>query len=461
MMERLCISDNGHYLQTESGIPFFWMADTAWTLCSRLTLEETEEYFNDRKRKGFNAVQISVLDPEKDPEMRNVYGEPAIYDSNILKTNEKYWNRIDQVLDMAEKKGFYILLLPAWGQLVTGDNWLGNQFPKIIKEENAEEYGYWLGNRYRNRKNIVWCLGGDRHPVHKGEDFRQIWRKMAQGIARAVTGTKIRWNETSEYWKKILITYHPTISDDPPAYSSSEYFRDDPWLSINMLQSGHRDNVRNYDAIYADYYVVPVKPVWDGEPNYEDWKISTVPGEIKRYHEAWNVRKRAYWSVLAGAFGHTYGHSCIWGMEDEKTKDGEELKYTWKEALNRPGAFQMGYMKRLFSQPDFLKSHPCQEMLICLDNYLDIRKQIRLADDRSFAYLYFTSGGSVVIDLSKMSGEIIKGWWFNPRDGKYYNQNNELSDENFFISREKKELTFQTPTYGIAKDWVLVLKSKF
>jgi hypothetical protein len=46
----------------------------------------------------------------------------------------------------------------------------------------------------------------------------------------------------------------------------------------------------------------PAKPVLDAEANYEK-----VHG-----WDAFGVRRRAYWSVFAGAFGHTYGAHGVW-----------------------------------------------------------------------------------------------------------------------------------------------------
>ncbi|MDD3403473.1 MAG: DUF4038 domain-containing protein [Hespellia sp.] len=39
--------------------------------------------------------------------------------------NERYFAYLDWILDKAEEYGFYVLLLPVWGQLVVGENWMG------------------------------------------------------------------------------------------------------------------------------------------------------------------------------------------------------------------------------------------------------------------------------------------------------------------------------------------------
>ena len=459
-LPRLRISKDKHYLETEEGTPFFWMADTAWTIAGHLKREEVEYYLDNRKEKGFNGIQIVALDPETNPEMRNAYGDKALVGDDVLKPNEPYWEYLDEIIARAARKGFYVLLLPAWGELIVGDDWFDGIFPKRITEENAEQYGYWIGRRYADYTNILWCLGGDRHPVHRGEDYRMVWRKLAQGIGQGATGKELKWDKTSKVWERILITYHPTISDDPDAFSSSFYFPEEPWMAFHMLQSGHREYVRNYAAIGAEYHKAGHKPIWDGEPNYEDWKITVIPGEKPRYHDAWNVRKRAYWSLMAGAFGHTYGNACVWCMTDEARKDGDVLTYTWKEALNRPGATQMQYLKRIMDTSNFFASEPCQEMLGRLDNYLDIRKTCRRTPDGRYAMIYFTSGGTEPVEFSFLSGTQIEARWYNPRDGKFYNlEGKESKTAQIIINRKQREY-FSTPSEGRGMDWILILTAK-
>lgn len=453
-LERLKVSENGRHLETVSGQPFFWLADTAWTLVNNLKLEDVKLYFENRKLKGFNIIQIVALDPETDEEMKTPYGEPALFCEDPLQPNEEYFKYLDTVIDLAESMGLYVGLVPAWGQLITGDNWMGQKFDILIHEKNAFPFGKWVGERYGKRSNIVWILGGDRHPVHLGTDYRMVWRRMAEGIGTGVTGKNLRWNEPDEGWKELLMTYHPTYSDDPPLCTSSYWLHDDAWLSFNMIQSAHRNHVRSYDWIYHDYNLYPIKPVLDGEPNYEDWAYITTTGRER--HLEWNVRKRAYWSLFAGSFGHTYGHACMWCMIDEKRKN-DMLPYTWKEALDRPGAQQMLHVRKLVESRPFFESIPDQSMTCITDNFLDIRVQARRAVDGQFAFFYFTCGGEMELCLEKMTGTRLNAWWYNPRDGKVYDDQGMESVKPFCQVSGGVNHVFAAPTRGDEQDWVLVL----
>lgn len=58
----------------------------------------------------------------------------------------------------------------------------------------------------------------------------------------------------------------------------------------------------------------PTKPVIDGEPSYENIPQGLHdPKEV--LWKACDVRRYAYWSVFAGAFGHTYGNNSIMQMK--------------------------------------------------------------------------------------------------------------------------------------------------
>lgn len=48
-IQKLKISENGRYLVSEDGKPFFWLGDTGWLLFSKLNREEAEQYLQHRK----------------------------------------------------------------------------------------------------------------------------------------------------------------------------------------------------------------------------------------------------------------------------------------------------------------------------------------------------------------------------------------------------------------------------
>lgn len=79
-MERIVVSENRGFLVTESGKPFFWLADTAWELFHRLTIEEAELYLENRRERGFNVIQAVALAEFDGLQTPNAYGELPLTD---------------------------------------------------------------------------------------------------------------------------------------------------------------------------------------------------------------------------------------------------------------------------------------------------------------------------------------------------------------------------------------------
>jgi hypothetical protein len=459
-MDKLRISQNSRYLVNADGTPFIWLADTAWTMPQRMKWDDVEYYMKKRRSQGFTVLQIVALDPEQDVEMRNPAGVKALANDNPLTPDEHYFEYLDWIIAKADEYGFHILLLPVWGQLVVGENWMGQTFDKTIHEGNSFAYGRWIGNRYKDAGNIIWCLGGDRQPVHKGVDYKNVWRRLAEGLAKGITGRDLKYNEPSSVWKDLLITYHACHEMETGLCSTFSYWTDeDSWISFIMLQSGHGLKPKNYELVKHEYDRAVTMPVWDGEPAYE--MMPTSWPVITSFHDDWIVRKRAYWSLFAGSFGHTYGHSSIWCMISEKERDfGRSL--SWFESLECPGAWQMKVLRDFLESRDLSRCVPAQEILLQQsqkeNDVQDEHRQACRQVDGEFICVYFPSRGSESIDISSMKSVACRLWWFNPKDGQCYGEDNVHTQEPVRISCDCGVLELATPRAADARqDWVLVI----
>lgn len=459
-MEKLKISADRHHFVTADGTPFFWLADTAWTITQRLKWDDVDYYMEKRRSQGFTVLQIVALDPERDLLMRSPSGDKALLNDDLSTPNEEYFKYLDYVLDRAEFYGFYVLLLPVWGQLVTGDNWGGKTFKKIVDEENGYIFGEWIGRRYRGRTNLLWCLGGDRHPIHKGCDYRQVWRKMAEGLAKGYLGKELHCDESAKEWEDMLLTYH-TCYDMTSGRCSTwdDFTAGDQWISFTMLQSGHSETAKNFAVIEREYNRQPAYPVFDGEPAYEKMPKCWPPTEDGLYDEA-IVRKRAYWALFSGAFGHTYGHSSVWCMIAEKERSPFR-PYSWYEALDQKGAWQMKYLRDLADSRPFHRLEPRQALIshVCDEQCYLTHRQACITKEETLAFIYLPNGGTEQINLSQLKCVDLKMWWWNPRDGKCYDQENEMTSEPFAVIRNPfDKYVVQAPESGTDIDWVLLIE---
>ena len=404
----------------EDGTPFIWLADTAWTVPARLKWDDVLYYMKTRKQQGFTVLQMVVLDPEFNEEMRNPCGAAALTDGDLLKLNEDYFSYVDWVLDRAEEFGFYVLLLPAWGELVVGWDWEGGVHPKVVTEENAYRYGSWLGDRMKHRNNILWCLGGDRMPVCRGEDYRPVWRNLAEGLAFGLTGKTLHYDSDRDEWQKLLITYHACHEAETGLCSTFSYWtEDEAWISFIMLQSGHGAFKKNYELIQEERERETVYPVWDGEPAYEMMPITWPVTDMNSFHGTYIVRKRAYWALLSGAFGHTYGHASVWCTATMKDKN-QICRETWDEAIHSEGSKQMKILRDFMESFSLNEFSPCQQRLLrqsaeedCLDRHEQAAEN---AAGRQML-IYFAADTAERIDTRGVFDGKVCGAWFDPADG--------------------------------------------
>jgi len=332
-LEPLRVSDDGRHLVTASGRPFFWLGDTAWELFHRCTIEEAELYLENRRRKGFTVIQAVALAELDGLHTPNPYGELPLQDDDPARPNDAYFRHVDAIIRLAADKGLYVGLLPTWGDKVAGMWGVG---PIVFDADKAWAYGRWLAARYREQPNIIWILGGDRPAIHGDLDLRPVWRALAAGIDEGAGGRPLK-------------TYHPQ-----GGYSSSAWLHAEPWLDLNMLQSGHGrgPDAPTWEMVAHDYGLTPAKPVLDGEPNYEDHPVRPWPrwDPADGYYRDHDVRKQLYRSVFAGACGVTYGHHSIWQFYDPRQRPAvNHADRSWRAALDRPGAWHAGYLRRLLA----------------------------------------------------------------------------------------------------------------
>lgn len=58
---KLILSENNRFLCFENGTPFLYLGNTGWELFHRLTLDESERYLENRRKKDF--LHLSLYSP--------------------------------------------------------------------------------------------------------------------------------------------------------------------------------------------------------------------------------------------------------------------------------------------------------------------------------------------------------------------------------------------------------------
>ena len=424
---RLKVSDNQRFLMHENGTPFFWQGETGWLLPERLDRAEAEWYLQRCREEGYNVVQIQVIDGV--PAI-NIYGQPSHPLPTAKATGYGYWDHLDYIVNLAQQNGIYIGMVAIWGGLVKAGK---------LSVDEARKYGTFLANRYKNKPNIIWFMGGDI----QGDIKPEVWNALATSI-KAID-------------KNHLMTYHPR-----GRYTSAKWWSKAAWIDFHTFQSGHRkygqrmgnadypipDNTEEDNWMYVDstWAYKPIRPVLDAEPSYEDIPMGLHDKNEPRW-KACDVRRYAYWSVFAGSCGHTYGHNAIMQM----LKPGYPTSYgdagdvkTWYQGLNDPGFQQMKFLSQLILSLPYFDRIPDQSIIVENGKQYD-----RLIATRGNDYLlvYNYTSRNMKIDLTKIAGDRKNVWWMNAGTGNL----------RYLGEYESKVLTFRPHKNGFGvEDGVLI-----
>ena len=300
----------------------------------------------------------------------------------------------------------------------------------MFTPENAAVYGRMLGERYRDH-NVIWILGGDRNPENE-EDFA-IVRAMARGLREAVGNEQ-------------LLTYHPQ-----GGYKSSDFFAEDEWLDFHMFQTGHgsRGDKQNYDFPREVNRVAPDKPVVNGEPAYEDHPINWRP--VNGWFDDFDTRQTAWWSVLSGTDGHTFGNHNIWQMWQPGREPISSARTPWKEAVHYPGAGQMRHLRELMESLPYYALRVDWDLLNNAPNSSGRETIVAHTEDMDVLLAYTPYGDALRVAADRVPPESAYTW-INPRSGERVP---------FTPGVVGGELVFDPPLDpGRGNDWVLLGRNR-
>ena len=422
---QLRVSQNGRTLRIGEK-PFFWLGDTAWLLFQKLQVEEARQYLEDRARKGYTVIQCVFWHPQNDHDFASDL--PAgIHD-------QKYWERCDKILEIAQDLGLVMAVLPCWGSVITSGSL------------NLQEYLAYLDaleKKVRSYSNLVWLLGGDV----RGSAALEFYRSAGEFLKERNPGR--------------LIGFHPFGRT-----SSSRWFHKEPWLDFNMFQSGHRrygqtflkawddmDGEPNYGEdnwryVREDLLLRPAKPTVDGEPSYEDIPQGLHDDSQPRWQPA-DVRRYAYWSVFQGAMGHTYGDNAVMQFYHGTEKGAYGVSEPWTSALNRPGASQMPILRRLMESIRFETGCSREDLLLSPQG--ERHDHVSVFAGSGFLLAYTAAERPLRVSLTPFEGQQITACWMNPETGRFTEEQN--------VTGQRK-LETVPPQRESGRDWVLLVRAK-
>jgi hypothetical protein len=418
------VSENKRHFEHADGTPFFWLADTWWkNLCKRMAWEGFQELAADRRKKGFNAVQI-VCGPYPDEgfleeRMANEGGLP--YGSvKFEEVNPGYFNSADRRIQLLVESGLAPVIVGSWGR---GDC----NSMQAIGLEGLKRHWRYLVARY-GAYPVFWILAGEVPDETKWN--QGPWAPLANHV-----------RDIDPYHR--LLTCHT-------GHGRRGAKGDTAVIDFDMVGGNHDQSAaiqpQTVAIVSSAYSKEPRMPVLVGETCYE--------GHMQQGFG--DTQRRMFWqSILSGAAGHTYGAAGIWHASVEgdpgcaSAAFGGKKVYdwtTWKEGMDYPGATELGMAKKLLEQYPWQRFEPHPEWTSPGCYAAGIPGEVR--------FIYHPRGriydwtGTVVKGLEPGVG--YSAFYFDPATGRRFDQG--------VIQSTTGE--FKTPELPSPQDWVLVMQAQ-
>ena len=430
--------DTHHYTYAD-GTPFFWLGDTNWQGFTNLSTtvcnypgctcgSQFKHIVNDRVKKGFTVYQTYFV-----PEGGN--GEKSLWLDNGHKypDTDVFNDKVDEMFKYLHGEGLVIAL------------GLGCHTSTMsrMKLEDFLRFTRYVVARYACY-SVVWISG----------------QEITDNSASATAGYSAFecYMEASSLIEELDGYKHPNSAHMYPMVIEDERatrLDKEEWHDSWTLQNGHCliQPVDFYKGYYEARITGVVKPFVEGEANYEDINCGGFTGYDLNRNSAW-------FSMLSGAAGFTYGTTGIWASSFSTNDytgwlgDTSSFSYDpWYMGLNKPGSFEVSYMKDFFTAIG-----PWYDLIPQFDNSAAAsflkRGQTALAitEDASLAVAYFyndrtTSTGTIrFLDDTKT----YDAYWFNPRTGKYIPVAKGIHSE---------DGCYTIPARPDKQDWVFLLTS--
>jgi hypothetical protein len=438
----LRISDDHHYLVDQHSKPFRIQGDSAQSLVVNLTLEEAAAYLDDRLAKGFNTVNVNLLEHKFGINApRNRRGDaPFLSADNFATPNDAYFDSAADTIELADSRGMLVSLAAMYLGIRGGpEGWWSALTNNINTQQVCFKFGLYVGSRFKGRHNILWVIGGDFTPPAGSEGEKRL-HKFMEGI-KASGGPQL-W---SGDW------HAPCISTDVRAFASD--------MDLNAVYTyGIQDSDGlTYGESRRAYDYKPTKPAYLKETGYEDegW----MPGDPT------SVRSYEYRAFLGGATaGVFFGQRDIWEFATTQWSSGfMPNARPWQASLNSTGTFDMRRLGGLLDSIAWYDLVPSgsagMKMLVRAGGGAFGKPDFvtaAAAADGSVMLAYVpphATSTSITVDMSALARP-ARARWFDPTSAMYVDIAKSIPNSG------TTRFVLPGNNSAGARDWVLVLQSE-
>jgi hypothetical protein len=421
----------------QNEVPFLMVGDSPQSLLVNLSRSDALSYIIDRKEHGFNTLWINVLCNTYTagrananllngtlPFTNTVSG--GHYD--LAAPNPVYFAYVDEIVNFCASNGIEVMLNP----IETG-GWLTTMLANGAA--NCRAYGQYLGNRYKDFPNIIWC---------SGNDFQNWSIPNNDAVVLAVaSGIK---DEDTNHLQTVELGFYLSSSLD-----------DRNWAPIIGLNAAYTYSPTYAEVLHA-YNQSGTIPTFMIEANYEYETNSDTDGGSTR-----NLRMQEYWTMLSGATGQLYGNHYTW-----------KFAHGWQSYLDSPGVAELVYMVQLFGSRRWYDLVPDQTHTFVTGGYGAFANgtagngsgqgrnllfagndfvTAAVTPDGSLGMAYLPQGGTITVAMTNLQNH-VSARWLDPAGNTFTN----IAGSPFSNTGNQN---FTSPGANRAgdRDWVLVLET--
>jgi hypothetical protein len=425
-------STDNRYLVTQDGIPFLIVGDAGWYLSTQGRYADIDTYLANRAAKGFSAIILQLIDSTySDRAPNDIDGiAPFTTPGNFSTYNPTYFNKFDYVVDRAAAYGMVVVTFPLFLGYNCGSDGFANQ---VIADTTAhlQSYGTFLGNRYRNKGNIIWVMAGDANPT------------CAAGLSAKVNAfaTALVTADPNH-----LVTEHNSAVPGVGSEAVTPWLPNVPsWLTLNTT---YGPSPLSFSQGLTAWNRTPTRPFFHIEGYYEN-----DPHVLTRQQ----LRSQSYWSMLTNTSGTFFGNCPVYGLSSTRTlaRCGGGTS-DWHVAMNQAASVDMTRLKNLFTALEWQKLVPDFTHTVVTAGYGNGTTTVTTsrASDGSFVASYLPALSGVTVNMTRITGPGVVARWYDPTNGAYTT----VSGSPF----PNTGVRIFTPTGNNssgASDWVLLLQS--
>jgi Protein of unknown function (DUF4038)/Putative collagen-binding domain of a collagenase len=469
----LKVENDERFLRTRDGIPFLLWCDTTWNLFTSVPLAggvSATAYFDDRSRRGFDAVYCPLFSGLGATATANknfstfdgilpftgytsgngsTTGDGTANNYDISKPNPIYFDRIVDMVKLAAQYKLAVIL-----NIYETVGWEYN-FSKAGPDK-VRALGAYIAEKFAHCSNIIWNYGNDY----------QDWRT----------------NGASHAALEALITGVNSVDSDRLQLGCEMNYINSTTFDDGRLARLHANCVYTYFPMYCEAFHAhkqSTKPAYLIESNYEEEYYGSenfvdnggpFPSGTQSTQGSAVIRHQIFWGLTCGAMAG-FNNGLWW------TADNMSLSSGWVQHLSAPaqnsGCMLVAWLRarkwwllspdtahtfctagygKAFGYPGIVLGDvpPLAYGTVLADNYCTAS----VASDGSFGIVYVPQTATVTIRMAALRGKITARW-MDPVSGAL----TVTSGSPFSDSGSQQFTSPGVNSDGAYTDWVLLLDS--